>query len=832
MADKVNNITTRFTADVSAFLKDTQSMKRGIAQANAEFKNATAGMDKWQDSTEGLEAKLTQLNKTVQIEKKRLADMVAEYEELEKAGKANTTEAQKLATQILNQGAKVKKTEADIAKYEKSLEEMSEEAKKGGKEVKDLGEAAKDSGDGFTVAKGAIAGFIANGLTALANAAKNAVTSVLGLSEATREYRTNSAKLQTGFEAAGHSAEDAKETYTELYSVLGDEGKATEAAAHLAQLSKDQQDLAKWTKLATGIYATFGDSLPIEGLTEAANETAKTGAITGSLADALNWADTAGMDFGIGLKQNIEFTKLSAKELENLTEEELAEYEAKKKQYEETEKYNQSVTEAVSAEDKFQLALDNCTTEQERQALITETLNSLYGDQAEAFKETNKNVIDANKAQAKFTQAQADLGAKVEPITTRIKVGFANVLEEVLKLVEDVDFDKLAGMIDSAFDKFINDIIPKIVEGIQWIIDNKDTVIAGIVGIGAAFVAWKVVSVVTAAKKALDGMTVAQWLLNQAMNANVIGIIITAIAALVAAFIYLWNNCEGFREFWINLWEKIKSTAKTAWEAIKGFFSAAWEWIVSVWNSAGEWFAGIWQGIKNAFSAVTSWFSNIFQKAWSGIKKAWSGVKNFFSGIWSGIKNVFSSVTSWFGNIFQKAWTAIKNVFSSVGEFFGGIWETIKEKFTTIGTKVAEAIGGAFKTAINAVIATVEGAINTIPKAINGAIGLINELPGVNISKIPTVSLPRLAKGAVVDKSTIAEIGEAGREAIIPLDRNTRGLDLIADKISERMGGKGGVTVNNYNTFTNMPTTRYAMYRANKQGIASWQLFLAQQGGK
>ena len=159
-----------------------------------------------------------------------------------------------------------------------------------------------------------------------------------GLAEETREARENMGKLETSFTTAGHSAEDAKNTYTELYGVLGDDGQATEAAAHLAKLTTNEKELSDWTNICTGVYATFGDSLPIEGLTEAANETAKTGSITGNLADALNWAGVS--------------------------------------------------------EDDFQASLDACTSEQERQALITSTLNGLYSEAADKYREVNGDIID------------------------------------------------------------------------------------------------------------------------------------------------------------------------------------------------------------------------------------------------------------------------------------------------------------------------------------------------------------------------------------------------------------------------------------------------------
>lgn len=234
--------------------------------------------------------------------------------------------------------------------------------------------------------------------------------------------------------------------------------------------------------------------------------------------------------------------------------------------------------------------------------------------------------------------------------------------------------------------------------------------------------------------------------------------------------------------------------------------------------------------ITSIFKPIAEWFGNLFKTAWSNIQSAFSNVGEFFTGVWGKITGAFSRVTTFFKTAFTNAWNAIKNVFSGVGSFFGGIWNTIKEKFTSIGTKVAEAIGGAFKSAINAVIATVEGAINLVPKAINGALDLINKLPGVDIDPLDEIELPRLAKGGVVNRATLAQIGEAGAEAIIPLERNKAGLKLIADALATELkntalasGQAVGGNTYNFTQTNNSPKalSRWEIYRQTKNLISA-----------
>lgn len=210
-----------------------------------------------------------------------------------------------------------------------------------------------------------------------------AATAFMGTAEATREYRTEMGKLEAAFTTAGFSAEVAKSAYEDIYAVLGEDDTSVEAANHLAQLTDNEKELAAWTgDILPGVFATFGDSLPLEGLTEAANETAKVKKVTGPLADALNWAGVS--------------------------------------------------------EDEFNKKLAACSNEQERQALITETLNDIYGEASDKYKELNGDVMDAQRAQAKLTDAIAKIGEVAEPIMTLLKDKAADLLNVLAGLLDSI----------------------------------------------------------------------------------------------------------------------------------------------------------------------------------------------------------------------------------------------------------------------------------------------------------------------------------------------------------------------------------------------------------
>jgi phage-related protein len=347
--------------------KEYRSACKGIntslREIGSEMKLATAEFGDNAESIDALTRKQDILKKSLEEQAKKAKAAEDALKKMRDGGIEPTNPAyQKMQTALNN-------TKADMVKIQKEIDDTSEKLKKSKIDWESVGDTV-----------GKVGKAIGAGVAAMGAAIGAEAGAFLELAESTREARVNMGKLETGFTTAGHSAEDAKKTYTELYGVLGDDGQATEAAAHLAKLTKNEKELATWTDIATGVYATFGDSLPIENLTEAANETAKTGAITGGLADALNWAGVS--------------------------------------------------------EDEFQASLDKCSTEQERQALITKTLNGLYSDAAEKYREVNGDIIDAQKATASLNSAMAELGAIAEPIVTKLKQLAAELLQQITPFVE------------------------------------------------------------------------------------------------------------------------------------------------------------------------------------------------------------------------------------------------------------------------------------------------------------------------------------------------------------------------------------------------------------
>lgn len=460
--------------------------------------------------------------------------------------------------------------------------------------------------------------------------------------------------------------------------------------------------------------------------------------------------------------------------------------------------------------------------------------------------------------------------------------------------------------------------LEKLAEGLEWIVKHSTEITAALAGIGTAIAGLAIAGFIQnigtigpamlAWLKSTKLVTAAQWLLNAALNANPIGLVVIAIASLTAAFMVLWKKSEAFRNFWKGLWKAIQERAITVIEAVVGFFTVAWDKIKAAWGAAKAFFSATWGSIKAVFSAIAQWISdNIFQPiieffqpvitffteawqiikelaegcwnaikaiwesvsawfdafiitpiknlfnslwdsikekasaAWTGIKTIWEvvsswfnntiimPVKNFFTGMWdslkdgasrawAGIQSVFAPVADWFKEKFQDAWTKVKAVFSVGGKIFDGIKEGITE---------------AFKTVVNAIIRGINKVIAIPFNAINNTLDLIRNvsIAGVKpfenlITRFTVPEIPELAKGGVLKKGQMGLLEGNGTEAVVPLEKNTRWLDEIANRLYNKINRPGQMapqtvnnnTVNNFNQTNNSPKSlsRLEIYRQSK----------------
>lgn len=426
----------------------------------------------------------------------------------------------------------------------------------------------------------------------------------VALDSATEEYRVAQGKLNAGFQAAGFSADVARKSYRNFYAILGDTDTATEASQLLANMAKNEEEVTKWTRIAAGVHGTFGDSLPIEGLVESANETARTGQVTGVFADALNW---------VGIM-----------------------------------------------EDDFNAKLEKTTDVSKRNQLIMDTLSKTYDKAADSFYANNQQVINARRNHATLDEMLAKVGDTSSKLKSQLwvlagaaedgSIRSGSALDWVQKKADALT-DWLSnldlGNLKKQFDEKFAQTLQKAGDAVQWCRDNSDTLIAtlkvlagmwavkkvldfnsgltnSISTIGGAVTTLLTMTGVLGGQAAATGTaTVAQTGLNAAMAANPIGAVILAIEALIAVGVLLYKN-----------WDTIKAGAQSLWNKFKD---------VSI--RIGTAFSGAFNKVKNAAKTALEWV---------GDKLSWLNDKiesiPILGSLYKGAKGVLGDAIEWVDN--------------------------------------------------------------------------------------------------------------------------------------------------------------------------------------
>lgn len=400
-----------------------------------------------------------------------------------------------------------KDIEKDIKKSANSFEDAEQSVDDFGKKLNGLSDIAKGA---------AIGDLISNGVQTAIGGLKDLASEIWNLDETTREYRESIGLLNTAFETAGYGPDVAKTAYQDFYAILGDTGQATEAAQLLATLADHEQDVTTWTQIAAGVYGTFGDALPIEGLMEASNETARVGQVTGVLADALNW---------VGI-----------------------------------------------SEDEFNTKLAACTTESERNQLIMTTLAGTYDEASEAFYRNNEALVASREVQADIDDSMAKVGEAVEKVKTAFMETFGPVIadaaEKVANFISGFDVNAAVDSLKKIFDMFV-DLAPVIAGATAAFLAYKAAMsIAGLIsGLSAAF--GLLTGATTAQGVAATGTATATTAMNAALSASPIGGIITLVTALIGALVTLWTTSEGFRDAVKTIIEPIANAIEWVIEKVK-----------------------------------------------------------------------------------------------------------------------------------------------------------------------------------------------------------------------------------------------------------------------
>lgn len=568
------------------------------------------------------------------------------------------------------------------------------------------------------LAVGKSAGKLAAGM-ATAMAATGAA--LVGVAENTREYRTEQGKLEAAFKAAGYEGDEARKTYSALNGVLGDSGQAVEAANHLALLCDTEEELAAMTDAMTGIYATFGDSLPLEGLAEAANETAKVGTVTGGLADALNWVSLGSEGWREALGGN-------QKALAAFSRESKA---------------------GASNEDAFNAALAACSTEQERQALITSTLTTAYGDAAEAYREVNGEVIAANVAQDNLNNAMAGVGAAVEPFVTMGKQLLADVLEKLTPVLATLA-EAIIPVLSSAVSSLAEFAIPLLSGAITWV---AETILPPLVNALSAVGGW-FDSIKT--KLSESGITFA----------SVMSGVQTFFSGAMTVIQTIWSTVgKPVWDLVMQVLGQVYGLFQQHMPAIRNFVSQAFADIKRIWE----------QNLKPALDAIGKFINDVLAPAFKFVfetvvapvvEAAFSGIVDIWNNsLKPALENILDFITGVFSGDFSGA-------FSSLVKAIGNIWSGLK---------------GVVKAPLNSVI----GILNSFLGKIN-RLEIPDWVPGIGGKGLDIPLIPTLEKGGVLEKGQVGFLEGNGAEAVVPLHQNKAWISRVAEDMDTAIGGASG----------------------------------------
>lgn len=469
------------------FRKNLNNINQQLKTLGSEMKAVTSAFTDSDDAQAALTAQAGVLTRQIETQEAKLAELRKGYEQAARTLGETDTRTLRWAQAVNDATTTLNQMRSQLSQTEQELSALSSGVDDAGEQVEDLGETAQDTGGGLDTMKIAAGNLLADGIQALISGIGDLISSLWNLDEATEEYRRNMGLLTTAFGSNGYGLETAKQTYKDLYAIIGDEGTATEAAQLMATLSQSQQDLTAWTEVAAGVWGTFGEALPINSLMEAANETAKVGTVTGVLADALNWA-------GI-------------------------------------------------SEDQFNAVLASATTEADRNRIILSALSSTYSGAADAFYQNNAALVESRETQAELDETMADLGETIADIKTTLLTAFLPAVQQAADgaadFLEDVDAEAVANTILALVDAFIR-LSPVIAAATTAMITYKAaTTVAGVIN--------KLTSSMSGATSATAAFNA---VLNANPIVLIVTIVLSLVAALVTLIATNEDVRDGFLAVW------------------------------------------------------------------------------------------------------------------------------------------------------------------------------------------------------------------------------------------------------------------------------------------
>lgn len=756
------------TTELQGALKQVQSESK---KTQADLKEIDKALKFNPGNTDLLQQKVKELNSAYDETKQKLGayqSALAQLEAKKQSGAKLTAEEERQYDSLKRA---IMQCENQLESYGKELADTSREAEASKTKLYQFGQTIEDNADklekaGKGVERGGLA--ITGGVTA-------AATGLTALADSQEEAIQQNAQLETAFVSAGGTAEQASSVYASFYRILGEGDTATEASQNLIRLTQDEAELQKWTDIAAGAYATFGDALPLENLAETAQETAHTGAVTGSFANALNWSTASAEQWSQALSGNKDAQAA----------------------------FNKAIADGQTKEDAFNEALAACKTEQERATLVTDALAGVYGDAGKAFQETNKDLLDSRDAQNELEASMREMGEAALPVKQMVtEIGsdilgkltpalqaasdwFKSLSPEQQELVKNLGLGALAfGGVTTAVGKFMQSAAPiggaikSIAGGFVDLGGKADGLGGKFGGLGGGW-------------KSLTGL----------ITSNPIGLGIAAVSAAVAGLTWFFTQTETGKQ----LWADFTSFLSEAWQGVQDFFAGVPEFWGGIWDSVTEGVSGFADGISQKWEGLKS----AAAETWDGIKNAVASnaesaasigggasavLKDALTGDWSALaadsQRLFGDVDNAVTSNLQAAADSGIPIVSDLASGALDKWNWLKTDGVAAFGDLASGISSSLENARAWANEKAQGIVDfwkSIPDNIIGffagiggrisdAFGAIHfptphvEWGGIDIGDmhIPLPTVSWYARGGYFDRASIIGVGEAGGEYVAP----------------------------------------------------------------
>lgn len=702
------------------FRKELNNINQQLRTLGSEMKAVTSSFAEGDKSEEALAAQTDVLNRQIDAQQQKLEQLQKGLDASAQKYGENDTRTLKWAQAVNNATADLNKMRRQLDSTESGLDGVSDA-------TEEAGDAADSAGGQFSSFTVTLGNLVSSGIQAAISAIGNLVGSLVNLDESTEEYRRAQGRLNTAFEAAGYGADTAQQAYQAFYGILGDTDTATEASQLLAKLAESEEDVATWTRIAAGVSGTFGDSLPIEGLIEAANETAKVGEVTGTLADALNWA-------GIN-------------------------------------------------EDEFNERLAACSGESERNRLIMETLSGTYDEASDAFYRNNEALVASRRNQALMDETLSRLGETVANIKNELTSEFMPALSDVAEAFSgllngtegaDEAFGAAIGELISTavaklpeFISFGVNILTSIVNGILQALPELLAAAPQIVASVAQGIAQAAPSILEAGRGLIDQLIVGvtegipqfaqtfpealqaglDYITEQLPTVLDEGVkIVTSLAdgilegipQLVAMLPEVITSIISF--ITENLPTILEAGAEILVNLVTGLIGAIPELIAALPEIILAITDGLAEAAPKIIKAGVELLQNLIEGLISNIPELVAALPQIITAIVTGIGNLMGGIIDVGKSIVTGIWEGITSMLSwltdKIAGFFGGIVDGIKNflgihspstVFAGIGENMAAGIGEGFADQIRAVGRNMQASIPTPDMSFGSlAAGMVN----------------------------------------------------------------------------------------------------------